>query len=508
MKATHVRAWATLVVLIGLSTTFLVPASATTTRLQPTADAWVGIDRRNANNGSASILRVLDDVRVSYLRFKVPAPPTGEEIVGATLRLAAKTAANCAPGVEVLLSASTTWGESTITWKNQPGVTGSALASATWTTTGYKDFDVSEAVTGRGPISFVVRHVPGCDPTGEAVFNSREAAADRPELVVETATPAPEPACADGIDNDGDGRIDHPADPGCTSTTDADETDPPTTETKTLAAAGDVVCSPDRRDFDGSNPSDCQHRATAALLAGADAVAPLGDLQYPDGRLEYFMQAYDPSWGVYASKTYPVPGNHEYNIAGAQGYFDYWTSKGRPTGVSGQGYYSYDLGGWHVIALNSSRSCSEVPCAEGSPQNNWLETDLAATTKSCILAYWHHPRFNSGSGHGDAPATAPLWDDLYAARADVVLSGHEHNYQRYAKQDPAARAVSNGIRQFVVGSGGSRLTPMGIEDPNFEYGNGDDFGVLKLTLASTSYSWQFVNIAGTVLDSGGPVPCN
>ena len=319
------------------------------------------------------------------------------------------------------------------------------LATATWTTGGYKDFDVTEAVTGRGPVSFVIRHAPGCNPTQEAVFDSREAVSDPPELVVETGPATADPHCSDTLDNDGDARVDYPQDPGCVSSTDSDETDAPI-ETKTLVAAGDLVCSPDRRDFDGSNPSDCQHRATAALATGADAIAPLGDLQYPDGRLDYFILAYDPSWGQHAARTYPVPGNHEYNIAGAQGYFDYWASKGRPTGGVSEGYHSYDLGSWHVVALNSSRSCSDVPCAEGSPQNNWLEADLAATTERCILSYWHHPRFNSGAGHTDTPRTAPLWDDLYAARADIVLAGHEHNYQRYAKQDPAARATLDGIR--------------------------------------------------------------
>ena len=277
-------------------------------------------------------------------------------------------------------------------------------------------------------------------------------------------------------------------------------------DTSILAAAGDIVCSPGYSNYDGGNPGTCQHRLTDDLLAGADAVAPLGDLQYPDGRLEYFNEAYHPTWGQHAAKTYPVPGNHEYNTPGARGYFDYWNSQGRPTG--GSGYYGYDLGSWHVIALNSSRSCSQVPCSEGSPQNNWLESDLAATTETCILAYWHHPRFNSGTGHGETAATGAFWDDLYAARADIVLSGHEHNYQRYAKQRPDGRASSDGIRQFIVGSGGRGLTALGQRDPAFEFGNDRDFGVLKLTLAPSSYSWQFVGVNGRVLDSGGPVACN
>lgn len=279
-------------------------------------------------------------------------------------------------------------------------------------------------------------------------------------------------------------------------------------DTRTLVAAGDLVCSPSTRAYSGSDPKTCQHRLTEDLLAGADAVATLGDLQYPDGRLEFFNQAYHKTWGQHVAKTFPVPGNHEYNTPRAQGYFDYWASHGRPTGGAGNGYYGFDLGSWHVIALNSSRSCDEVPCREGSAQNNWLESDLAGTTESCILAYWHHPRFNSGTGHGETLKTGALWDDLYAARADIILNGHEHNYQRYAKQNPDGKAASNGIREFIVGSGGRGLTALGQRDPNFEVGNDRDFGVLKLTLAPSSYSWQFVGVGGRVLDSGGPVACN
>ena len=510
MTAAHIRRAAVGIAGLLVTTGLMIPASATTTSLGSNADAWVESDRRNANEGISSTLRVLDDTKVSYVGFKVPALPGGEEVVGATLRLSAKSASNCTLGVEILRAASDTWGETTITWKNQPGVTGGVLASATWTSTGYKDFDVTGAVTGQGPVSFVIRHATGCNPTGEAVFRSREAGSNRPELVVETSSGSQDALCADGIDNDGDGQTDFPGDPGCTSSSDNDETDgdAPTTGTKTLSAAGDIVCGPLTSEYGGTDPTECQHRRTADLLAGADAVVPLGDLQYPDGTLADFNQAYDPTWGRYAARTYPVPGNHEYHTPGAQGYFDYWSSKGRPTGVAGNGYYSYDLGSWHVIALNTSAGCtSGPPCAEGSPQNNWLETDLANTTENCIVAYWHTPLFSSGA-HGPSLNGKPFWVDLFAAGADVVLNGHEHNYQRYAKQTPSGQAASNGIREFVVGSGGKVLTLLGVSDPNLEFGNDRDFGVLRLSLATNSYSWQYVGVTGAVLDSGGPVACN
>jgi hypothetical protein len=316
-------------------------------------------------------------------------------------------------------------------------------------------------------------------------------------------------ACADGLDNDGDVLIDL-ADPGCTDAGDTDETDPPPPGSGiTVAAAGDIVCNPASSSFDGSNPGSCQHRATSDLLSGADAVLPLGDLQYPSGSLDGFNTAYDPSWGLSASVTYPVPGNHEYQTSGALGFFDYWTSKGRPTG--GDGYHSFDLGAWHFVGLNSSgHGCADGPaCAEGSLQNDFLEQDLVATTESCILAYWHAPLFNSGSHHGDTQAVRPFWDDLYAAGADIVLNGHEHNYQRYAKQDPAGTATPAGIREFVVGTGGTgHYALSATPDPNLEFANADAFGVLRLTLADGSYWWQFVDVTGAVLDSGGPVACN
>jgi hypothetical protein len=238
-------------------------------------------------------------------------------------------------------------------------------------------------------------------------------------------------------------------------------------------------------------------------------VLPLGDLQYPDGSLDRFMAGYDPSWGQHAATTYPAVGNHEYHVPGAQGYFDYWASKERPTGGVGAGYYVADLGSWRLIALNSN--CSPVPCSEGTAQNDFLEQALAAPTPSCILAFWHHPLFNSGAVHGASMPSGALafWDDLYVAGTDIVLNGHEHNYQRYAKQDPAGLAVANGIREFVVGTGGrGHYGLLDVKDANYEFGNATDFGVLRLLLGDGAYSWEFVATNGNVLDAGGPVACN
>lgn len=483
------------------------PASAATATLTADADAFVDAGSASRNYGDSSLLRVRADVRVSYIRFNVPSVPSGEQVETATLEIYARSRDACSLGVEVFRAASDSWKESTINWKNQPGTIGGALATDGASSSGYRTFDVSTAVSG-GPVSFAVRYPGGCKSSDELAFSSREAGTKPPRLIVRTG-PEAASACSDDLDNDGDGLTDYPSDPGCTTASDTDEADAPATGSRKLVAAGDIVCSPSFSAYDGSSPDQCQHRLTDDLLGSADAVVPLGDLQYPDGLLQHFNEAYDPTWGRFAPKTYPVPGNHEYHTAGAQGYFAYWSAQGRPVGVTGDGYYSYDLGAWHVIALNSSASCSEGPsCAEGSPQNDWLEADLAATTERCILAYWHHPRFNSGTGHGETLATGALWEDLYTARADVVLNGHEHNFQRYAKQDPAGRRTSAGIRQFIVGTGGRSLTDLGSADPSLEAGIDTAFGVLELTLASTSYAWRYISVTGAVLDSGGPVSCN
>jgi acid phosphatase type 7 len=564
-------------------------SSASSISISASADAFLLASNPNSNRGGTTVLRVLNDSKRSYVRFDVPALASGEAVTSAILRLPATSIARCSLGVDVYRSANDTWGEKTITWLNQPGPTGNVLDSATWTTAAPQDFDVTSAVSGSGPVSFLVRHAVGCAVKSDATFRSRETSAG-PQLLVETSgggstTPPPAAACADGLDNDSDGKIDHPADPGCTAPNDSDETDPappaaacadgldndadgqidhpadpgctgPTdideadpplapqcadsidndadgltdysadagcsgatdpNETDLVeppgsivaAAAGDIACDPVASKFGGQDPLVCQQRATAAMLADVELIFPLGDLQYPNGALDKFLGGYDPSWGQHAPRTYPAVGNHEYTTPGAQGYFDYWTSKGRPTGDPAAGYYSFDAGLWRVISLNSN--CTPVPCSEGTPQNDFLEQDLATTTQPCIVAYWHHPYFNSGAVHGSAAPSGvkAFLDDLYAAGADLVLNGHEHNYQRYAKQTSLGVAAANGFREFIAGTGGkSHYGMLAQKDVNYEVGNTTDFGVLRLYLGDGAYSWEFVSVSGVVLDDGGPVACN
>jgi hypothetical protein len=266
-----------------------------------------------------------------------------------------------------------------------------------------------------------------------------------------------------------------------------------------VAAAGDIACDPNDQAFAGGTGTAlvCKQSVTATLLDAIrpDAVLALGDLQYESGTAAAFAASYDKTWGRWKAMTHPAPGNHEFNTKGGAGYFAYW---GSAAGAPGKGWYSFDVGAWHIVALNSN--CAIVGCAATSEQARWLQADLAAHQAKCTLAYWHHPRYSSGL-HGDDVSTEPFWELLSAAHADLVLVGHDHDYERFAPQ--------RGIRQFTAGTGGRSLyifrpTP----DPNSELRNATTFGVLQLTLHPDSYDWRFVNEPGTTFTDSGTTACN
>src|SRR6266536_981283 len=251
-----------------------------------------------------------------------------------------------------------------------------------------------------------------------------------------------------------------------------------------LAAAGDICAT----------GPDCAPTATLLDTIAPSRVIALGDNAYEDGSLAQYTSVYDPNWGRPKAKTSPTPGNHEYHTPGASGYFTYFGGRAPAT------YYSYDLGSWHLISLNG-----EVSATAGSEQETWLKNDLAAHAGQCTLAYWHEPRFSSGTTHVSNASFDPFWRDLYAAGADIVLNGHEHNYERFAPQNPSGVADSAGIREFVVGTGGASEGefPFGTPIANSEVRNTGTSGVLQLTLNATGYDWKFVPAAGaTFTDSG------
>ncbi len=282
-----------------------------------------------------------------------------------------------------------------------------------------------------------------------------------------------------------------------------------------IAAAGDIACSASSSNYNsGNGTSDkCRQKYTSDLLvnAGLAAVLPLGDTQYENATLSGLNNSYNPTWGRVKSITRPAPGNHEYKTANASGYFDYFNGTGVANGPAGdrtKGYYSFNVGTWHLIALNSTDHCTLISCAAGSAQEVWLKADLAANPNYCTLAFWHDPRFNSGHD-GNADEMAPLFQALYNADADVVLGGHAHDYERFAPQNPSA-ALDNarGIRQFVVGSGGAFWTSIGTPKPNSQVRQNNTYGVLKLTLHPTTYDWQFVPEAGKTFTDSGTGACH
>jgi calcineurin-like phosphoesterase family protein len=255
--------------------------------------------------------------------------------------------------------------------------------------------------------------------------------------------------------------------------------------------------------------------AGCSALEGAEATAKLieripgtvfaaGDLAYERGTAQEFRDCYGTTWGRFKERTRPTPGNHEYSAGGGAAYFAYW---GQQAGTPEKSYYSFDLGKWHVIALNTNCKAPGVGgCQVDSPQEKWLKQDLAAHANSCMVAFGHHALYSSGvfRSHAVHPELRDLWRDLYEARADLVLAGHEHSYERFAPQDPDGNAAGkNGIREIVVGTGGRSHDPLGTALLNSEVRNVDTYGVLKLTLWPDRYAWEFIPVnSGGFRDSG------
>lgn len=276
---------------------------------------------------------------------------------------------------------------------------------------------------------------------------------------------------------------------------------PPREGDPVIAAAGDIAC-----DTNVPSEGSCHQQATSDLVLtrGYSQVLTLGDNQYEDGTLNEFRTYFHPTWGQVKRQINPSVGNHEYQTPGALGYFRYF--RGR-AGDRNRGYYSFDISAWHLVALNSN--CGEVSCAGGSAQVRWLRADLATNDARCTLAFWHHPRWSSGVTHGDDEDVAPFVRALYDDGAELVLVGHEHNYERFAPQDPhGQRDDARGVRQIVVGTGGSDHHGFGPADPNSERRNSDTFGILELTLHPTSYQWRFVPEAGQAFTDSGRTNCH
>jgi hypothetical protein len=435
-------------------------------------------------------------------------------VTNATLKLYATAAGTKGYSVR---SVSSAWSESAITYNNSPAPgstlrTIGAFAANTWTSA-----DITNAVKSNGTLRIAITSTGG-----DAVYASRESptAAQRPQLVITENRPGPTPTTTSPapVPTTTSPRPTVSTSVSTSTSTSTSTTSAPPSGDPVIAVVGDVACDPTDANYNNGlgTGSYCHQASTAALLDNSlAAVLAIGDLAYEDGTLAKFNSSFDPTWGPFKSLMRPIPGNHEYlervpnttTPTNAGGYYDYF---GALAGDRTKGYYSYDIGSWHLIALNGE--CSYVGgCGVNSPQETWLRQDLVAHPNACTLAYWHEPKFSSGTAAvGNTSTYQTFWDDLYAAKAEVILGGHIHNYERFAKQNPQGGADPvNGVREFVVGTGGKSLvafasTPL----PNSEVRDAATYGVLKMTLHNGSYSWNFAPEAGKTFTDSGTESCH
>ena len=413
----------------------------------PVADALVDSTTPGANHGAAAQLGVDGSpLKRSFLKFDIGATP----VTRAVLRLhtaADGNAGSTAGGGSVAAVTTTSWSETGLTWSNQPAIGATAGTLGPVARGAWYEVDVTAAVRG-GVVSLALLspHADGAD------YDSRESAA-APQLVVTSGAPSTDPV---------------------------------------LIGVGDIAT--------GASDADSK---TAAIIDGypTATVYTLGDNVYQSGTTAEFNAYYEPTWGRFKARTRPTPGNHDYYSQAAAPYFAYF---GANAGPAGRGYYSYDLGSWHIVSLNS-----EVDMSVGSAQEQWLRADLAATGKTCLMAMWHKPRFTSSNHHAPDITTGPLVQALYDHNADVILTGHVHVYERFAQLNPSgALDTARGARHFSAGTGGAAFQTFGTVAPHSEARNGNTNGVLKFTLHADSYDWEFLPVAGQTYRDSGTTSCH
>ena len=443
-------------------------STAKSVSVTPVADAFVSSATPRRNFGRAGTLAVdRSPVTRAYLRFRVRG--LAGPIRSATLKLYATRVRG--RGLRVTSVRSRAWSERRITFASAPKL-GPTVARTKIVRRGWVAIDVTRLVRRAGTVNLALTFAP---PSGKIVFASREARRRAPRLVVSSGAPS--------------GPV--------------------------IAAAGNIACDPTSPEFNGGKgtATDCHQAATSDVLAQAKlaAVLTLGDAQYGCGGFSAYQQAYGATWGRFKSITHPTPGNHDYTTTGgsgcdpsgrAGGYFDYF---GAAAGQYGRSYYSFDVGKWHIISLDSQ--CSAVGgCGSGSPEETWLRADLVAHPAKCTLAYWHYPVFSSGIGL-NRPDALTLWDDLDRMGADIVLSAHDHDYERFGLQHANGSASARGIREFVVGTGGRMRHAFSSIASNSQVRDNTTWGLLELTLHPSSYDWSFVPVAGGKFTDSGSSSC-
>jgi len=465
----------------------------------PSADAYVDSGSSSTNYGSFTTLRVDGSPVVrSYLRFSIQG--LSGAVTNATLRVYANSAVTA--GYDARSVSDNTWSESAITYNNAPPVgnvlgSSGSISSNTWTSV-----NVTSYITGNGTYNL------GLTTSGSTALSlaSRESGSNAPQLIIQTQggtaptatrtptsagnptqTPTRTPTSASNPTQTPTRTPTSASNPTQTATRTRTPTSTPTSSSGSviLVGAGDIsTCS---------NNGD---ETTAKLLDGiSGTVFTVGDNAYDSGTYTEYINCYDPTWGRHKSRTKPSPGNHDYQTSGAAGYFQYFNN------ISS--YYAYNLGAWRIYSLSS-----EIDVSASGAQATWLQSDLAANPKQCVLAYWHRPRWSSGSTHGSTSGMQAIWQILYNAGADVVISAHEHNYERFAQMNATGSTVSQGLREFVVGTGGASHYGFGSALSSSEVRNSSTSGVLKLTLSSSGYSWQFVPVAGSTFTDSGSSNCH
>lgn len=450
---------AVLIVSSALPVKALPAAQTSPFTFTASGDAQVTEAAASKNYGNTTYLQV-DGNRganvESYILFNV----SGLEgtVTNALLRVYNK--GNGSSKGPVLYGTDTSWTETAITWSNRPPRTTSefgnvdAVGENAWV-----EYDVTAYVTGDGAYSFAL----ATDGNDGLTFSSREDT-QPPQLVVTTAIEA--------LPTQDAGQEADPAISAAAATS------------AILVGAGDISSCDNNND-----------EATAKLLDKiSGTVFTVGDNAYTSGSTTQYNNCYDPTWGRLKSRTKPVPGNHEYKTSGASGYFKYFNNI--------PSYYAYNLGSWRIYALNS-----EIGISSTSAQVKWLKADLAANPKQCVLAYWHRPRWSSGSEHGSSSDIQALWSTLYDAGAELIISGHDHGYERFTQMNASGSAVSKGMREIVVGTGGASHYSFGTILSTSQVHNSSTYGVLKLTLNATGYDWQFIPVAGKTFTDNGSTSC-
>jgi hypothetical protein len=424
------------------------------------ADAHVVQGSPAENHGTSPELQANGEAgaaQIPYLRFVVGGITGSNQRV--TLRVFVTQGASDGLPVRFAESDWSETGEEGLTWESQPTLLSGPVANPGAITAGsWVEYDVSAVVTADGIYTFALV----ADGNDNVSFSSREGS-EPPQLVVtlgSSLATTPTPTAAISSNSAASGEV-------------------------VLVGAGDIATCNREQD-----------EMTAQLLDNIPGtVFTVGDNAYVDGSYTEYLNCYEPSWGRHKSRTKPIPGNHEYNTTGAAGYFQYFNNV--------PSYYAYDLGAWRIYALNS-----EIDVSLSSPQVAWLVEDLAANPKQCVLAYWHKPRWSSGTNNGSEPSLQELWDLLYKAGAELVVAGHEHNYERFAEMDGSGAKVAEGLREIVVGTGGAGLYDFGAPLTASEVRDSSTFGVLKLTLHETGYDWEFVPVPNSTFTDSGSSNCH